>query len=213
MSGPPLAARDYKRPRRAAWPIVGERLRDFALGLGVGLAIAVLVFISDHRVRATGNDPGHPVPAASTPDDVGLAPEAGAVHAATARHPSSASAGASTAASAEVGKYDFYQMLPHVQVVVPGREHGSRPPASAQVVRPGTYFLQVGSYRDAAIAERVRAQVARLGISAAVQRIAVDNDVWHRVRVGPIRDLAQLNRLRHQLQDGDLDALVIRVDD
>jgi cell division protein FtsN len=41
----------------------------------------------------------------------------------------------------------------------------------------------------------------------------VDADVWHRVRVGPIRDLALLNHLRAQLRQSDLDSLVIRVDD
>jgi cell division protein FtsN len=39
----------------------------------------------------------------------------------------------------------------------------------------------------------------------------VDEDVWHRVRIGPITDLAELNRLRARLRAADLDALVIRV--
>jgi cell division protein FtsN len=44
-----------------------------------------------------------------------------------------------------------------------------------------------------------------------VQRVAVDEDVWHRVRIGPITDLDELNRLRAKLRSADLDALVIRV--
>jgi len=62
------------------------------------------------------------------------------------------------------------------------------------------------------VAERVHAQLGKLGIDATVQRVAVDSDVWHRVRIGPIKDLAQLNRLRQQLHASDLDSLVIRVD-
>jgi cell division protein FtsN len=46
-----------------------------------------------------------------------------------------------------------------------------------------------------------------------VQRVAVDADVWFRVRIGPIKDLGQLNALRRQLQAADIDSLVIRVDD
>ena len=42
-------------------------------------------------------------------------------------------------------------------------------------------------------------------------RVAVDEDVWHRVRIGPITDLTELNRLRTRLRAADLDALVIRV--
>ena len=111
------------------------------------------------------------------------------------------------------GKFDFYQMLPKFEVVVPEKERGTRVAPAAQIDRPGVYFLQAGSYRDITVAERIRAQLGKLGIEATVQRVAVDADVWHRVRIGPIRDLAQLNRLRAQLRQSDLDALVIRVDD
>jgi cell division protein FtsN len=46
-----------------------------------------------------------------------------------------------------------------------------------------------------------------------VQRVAVDNDVWHRVRIGPISDINELNRVRKQLQAAEVDGLVIRVGD
>jgi cell division protein FtsN len=116
-------------------------------------------------------------------------------------------------ARSEAGRYDFYQMLPKFEVVVPEREHGTRVAPAATVEQPGTYFLQVGSYRDASVAERIRAQLSKLAIESSVQRVAVDNDVWHRVRIGPIRDLRQLNRLRQRLEAADLDSLVVRVDD
>ena len=74
-------------------------------------------------------------------------------------------------------------------------------------------MLQAGSYRNEADADRVRAQLALQGVQAKVQRVAVDADVWHRVRVGPISNLDELNRVRKQLQAADLDALVIRVGD
>jgi cell division protein FtsN len=73
--------------------------------------------------------------------------------------------------------------------------------------------MQAGAFRDVNVAERKREQLGKLGIEATVQRVAVDADVWHRVRIGPIRDLAKLNRLRAQLRQLELDALVIRVDD
>ena len=49
-------------------------------------------------------------------------------------------------------------------------------------------------------------------LNATVQRVAVDADVWHRLRIGPLRDLPQLNRLREQLRRANIDTLVIRVD-
>jgi cell division protein FtsN len=75
------------------------------------------------------------------------------------------------------------------------------------------YVLQAGSYRNEADADRVRQQLSMQGIDAKVQRVAVDTDVWHRVRIGPITNLDQLNKVRKQLQAADVDALVIRVGD
>ena len=86
-------------------------------------------------------------------------------------------------------------------------------PAAAKIERPGVYVLQVGSYRNESDAERVRAQLAREGVDAKVQRVAVDADVWHRVRIGPISNLDELNKVRRQLQAAEVDALVIRVGD
>jgi len=50
-------------------------------------------------------------------------------------------------------------------------------------------------------------------VSANVQRVALDNDVWYRIRIGPIKDLNQLNRVRQQLQAAEIVTLVIRVED
>jgi cell division protein FtsN len=84
---------------------------------------------------------------------------------------------------------------------------------AAKIERPGVYVLQAGSYRNQEDAERVRTQLSLQGIDAKVQRVAVDNDVWHRVRIGPISDINELNRVRKQLQAAEVDGLVIRVGD
>jgi cell division protein FtsN len=118
-------------------------------------------------------------------------------------------------AAAAGEKYDFYEMLPNFEVVVPEKDKDVKRdlPATARVERPGVYVLQAGSYRNEADADRVRAQLSMQGIDAKVQRVAVDADVWHRVRIGPITKLDELNKLRKQLQAADVDALVIRVGD
>jgi calcineurin-like phosphoesterase len=62
-------------------------------------------------------------------------------------------------------------------------------------------------------AERLQAKLARLGVSTSVQRVSIDTDVFHRVRVGPIADLGELNRIRGKLRAADIDAVLIRVGD
>jgi cell division protein FtsN len=197
MSSPRLSSRDYKTVRRA--PIEFARLKQFGLGLAAGLVVAGIVFVADHRRPQPVVPPAKPAP---------RKPVAGG-----ADTPAVDSAAASATDTTD-DKFDFYKMLPKFEVVVPEeKEHGSRVAPTAKINRPGIYFLQAGSYQNDAQAERVRAQLAKLGIDATVQRVAVDADVWHRVRIGPIRDLDKLNRLRTQLSGMDLDALVIRVDD
>jgi len=113
--------------------------------------------------------------------------------------------------------YDFYDMLPNFEVVVPEKDREvsrERDNTPAKIERPGVYVLQAGSYRQQGEADRIRAQLKLQGIDSNVQRVAVDDDVWHRVRIGPITDLNELNRLRARLRAADFDdALVIRVGD
>ena len=59
----------------------------------------------------------------------------------------------------------------------------------------------------------MQAKLNRLGITAIIQRVAVENDEFHRVRIGPINDLNNLNRTRNLLRSADIDALLIRVGD
>ncbi|HTV50781.1 MAG TPA: SPOR domain-containing protein [Steroidobacteraceae bacterium] len=182
--------RDYKKTRRHGTELV--RWREFGVGLMVGAVAAAAVLGLAHREPRAAPESPHPEAHRIAPADPAAA----------------------EAASSSAERYDFYQMLPHFEVVVPEKERDVRRDIpAAKVERPGVYVLQAGSYRDEAEADRVAKQLALQGIAAKVQRVAVDNDVWHRVRVGPISDLDELNRVRKKLQDADLDALVIRVGD
>ena len=207
MSKRRLTARDYKSVQRSGFD--WRRWRELGIGLGAGLLVALVVYVSDHRGAEA-----LPERAASTHRaGAGAAAEAAGAARATGAVAGSGRAPAHPGAGDGETNYAFYDMLPKFEVVVPEREHGAHVDAAARVERPGTYFLQIGSYRNAADAERIRAQLARQDISANVQRVALDADVWYRIRVGPLKDLNQLNRLRQRLQAADLDSLVIRVED
>lgn len=189
-----LSARDYKRHSRRALDF--GRYREFGYGLLVGLVLASLAFLytaANRHKAADAADVPHPDPHRAPP----------------------ANAAANATDDPAAKKYDFYQMLPNFEVVVPEKDKEVKRdlPAGAPIERPGVYVLQAGSYRNQADAERVRAQLALQGVQAKVQRVAVDTDVWHRVRIGPITNLEELNRVRKQLKAAEVDALVIRVGD
>ena len=109
-------------------------------------------------------------------------------------------------------RFDFYDILPQYEVVVPEVETAAGPTARAKPVdEPGSYVLQAGSFGAAADAEKLKASLALLGIESRVQKVAIDDDVYHRVRIGPITDLDKLNRIRRQLHDAHINAMLMKV--
>jgi len=191
-----MTSRDYKNARRGdGFSLDLRHWRGFGIGLATGLAVAAVVYVSDHRASSPGVEEASPKPR----------PKAKVIDDAVQDR---------TAADEPAAQYDFYDMLPKFEVVVPEKDSDVRSDLpTAMVERAGVYVLQAGSYRSQADAERVQTQLGRMGIDAKVQRVAVDADVWHRVRIGPVRNLDQLNRLRQQLRAADFDALMIRVGD
>ena len=188
------AARDYKTRRGKAKGFSGWL--GVLWGLGLGLAVAGIVYIKDHRPDAqiqkavkAEKKKTHGIEPADT-DAGDAAPESPAK------------------------SYAFYDQLPKFEVVVPEKEKDVRPDIKpAPETRRGTYVLQAGSYKNFADADRVRAQLALQGVESKVQKVSVDSDTWHRIRIGPISKLDELNRLRGILRKADVDVLVIRVGD
>jgi cell division protein FtsN len=174
-------------------PLNLTRLREFGLGLAVGLSLSAMVLVwQNYREKdATHATAEVPRPEPRPDKDPGVVD-----------------------VEDSAKNYDFYDMLPNFEVVVPEKDREvsrERDNTPVKIERPGVYVLQAGSYRQQAEADRIRAQLKLQGIDANVQRVAVDDDVWHRVRIGPMTDLTELNRLRARLRAADLDALVIRV--
>ena len=110
-------------------------------------------------------------------------------------------------------KYDFFTVLPEMEVVVPEQELSKqREPedsAAADVPRD-SYLLQVGSFTSASDAEEMKAQLALSGILAQVQSVTVNDQTWHRVRIGPVTGAREADDLRRKLEDLNFDSLVMK---
>jgi len=110
-------------------------------------------------------------------------------------------------------RFDFYTLLPEMEVVVPEQEITGKPEQGVrQVEQPGTYFLQVGSFRNSEQADRFKAELALLGLETSIQKVTIDNKTtWHRVRVGPFSDLDDLNKTRRLLKQRGVDSTLVKV--
>lgn len=111
-------------------------------------------------------------------------------------------------------QYDFFTVLPEMEVVVPEQELSKRVAPAAEAAPAASdstaYLLQVGSFRAAADAEQMKARLALLGIVARVQIVTVNDVTWHRVRVGPVAGARQADEMRSRLAANGIDSLVLK---
>ena len=182
--------RDYKRrrgPRKPPTPGWVWLLTGLAMGLSVALFT--------HLRHTTLAPPAEPV---------------------AARVAKPASQQADEAAELEAvpeSGFDFYTMLPGLEVVVPEEEpraHGASPTAPAPQLAPGRYWIQAGSFRRYQDADRRKAELALLGLTSGIQAVTLEGQTWHRVRIGPLPDSAQAEATRRRLAESGIGALAVR---
>ncbi len=109
-------------------------------------------------------------------------------------------------------RYEFYTLLPEYEVPVPDQAVAApRTTAPAQKLEPGSYLLQVGSFKEAREAEAHRAQLALLGLTSSVQTVTINGkETWHRVRVGPYPEGEKLGEVRSLLRENRIEYMVLK---
>ena len=123
------------------------------------------------------------------------------------------------AAKPKKPRYDFFTVLPEMEVVVPEQELKRQAESKPQAVPDSasnsnvqdSYVLQVGSFKNAADAEQMKARLALMGSSATVQPVTVNGQTWHRVRIGPFKGARKADEMRRLLSDNRIDTLVMKV--
>lgn len=128
----------------------------------------------------------------------------------------------SAADSADGPKFDFYSVLPKMEVIVPEGEkkgksasgHQGRDPSGQKELshRHDQHFLlQAGSFGKAEDADRRRAQLTLQGYNVRIQQVKLDDGQrWHRVMVGPFDNINALHRAQDKLARAGIDTLPIR---
>ncbi len=121
--------------------------------------------------------------------------------------------------------FDFYKLLPESEVVVPEPatttakpapvqkpSASSRTPSTAAKADDSRYLLQTGSFRNKSDAERLRAQLILWGLDARIQQVQVKNgEYWHRVQVGPLNSMSQVNNVQKTLAEHKVDSLLLKL--
>jgi len=109
--------------------------------------------------------------------------------------------------------YDFFKVLPEMEVVVPEQELSRQAGPPTDTVPGGkqdSYILQVGSFKNAKDAEQLKATLALLGSIATVHTVTINSETWHRVRIGPYEGARKTDDIRRMLSDNQIDTLVLK---
>jgi cell division protein FtsN len=150
------------------------------IGLIVGLILAVAVAI--WVMRSNPFKSTEPAPAAPAP----VTPAAPAVPPAPEEAPS----------------FDFYKVLP-------GEPESVLP--STSTAPTARLYLQAGAFQNPADADNLKASLALLGVEATIQTQDVPGKgIFHRVRVGPLAGMPEVEETRALLSENNIPAVLVR---
>ena len=122
--------------------------------------------------------------------------------------------------------FDFYTILTENETIVsdpaPAKPKPiAKPPTDKnkpikpeKIAKPSneSYVLQAGSFRNKTDAERRRAQLILMGLSAQTQKVNIKNgETWFRVQVGPFKTKDRLGKAKNLLASNKIDSLAVRI--
>ena len=119
-------------------------------------------------------------------------------------------------------KFNFYTILPELEVFIPESE--TRPPdipsetkqktttkstsaSTSKQLAKKQYVLQIGSFQSLDDAEKLKANVAFLGLAANIQHVTINKQTWHRVRTGPYTSKQQVYKNQRTLKQNDIPSI------
>ncbi|WP_455365371.1 SPOR domain-containing protein [Kaarinaea lacus] len=119
-------------------------------------------------------------------------------------------------------RFDFYKLLPKLSVDVdkPESQNNSAQksttsPSDLQTEPAAplfSYILQAGSFKDFHEADRLKANLALMGIQANIEKVTLNqSEVWHRVRIGPIASEREMNKIRSRLRSENIEPIMLKV--
>ena len=210
------AVRHQKKTRRNAGreqAFIGGNVLSFLSGLSIGLLVAFIVFLRYQFVEpGAETGPGSPATVSRTPVERDK-PEV---------------------------EFTFYDTLRNKKINISEWVAGDKESGAETTVAEGLtqersrenateqqqytalerdaedevtgYVLQAGSFKDFGSADKIKAQLALLGIFSDIQRVMLDEqDVRHRVRLGPYSSVDEMRDVRRKLSDNDIEFMLIEL--
>lgn len=118
--------------------------------------------------------------------------------------------------------YDFFTVLPEVEVVVADNTEETKPAAKSEKKEPekkpesadsgSAYMLQAGSYKSEADARNLKVNLALSGLRAEIQKVTIQGrGDFYRVRLGPFSNYADMESTNNKLSQQGINAMRLKV--
>ena len=112
-------------------------------------------------------------------------------------------------------RFDFYTILPELEVFIPEseitRKANNKKPVPVSNDSAKQYLLQAGSFNDPTDANRLKATLALMGVESTIQSVNIKNGTWHRVRIGPFNDTSRLHDTLNTLKQNNIHAMTMEL--
>ena len=129
--------------------------------------------------------------------------------------------------------FDFYTVLPEIEVVVPDTEpekpkevtnsetenqekksdaDGEVVDKSPKVIDSSAYMLQAGSYQKQSDADKLKAQLGLMGFGSTIQKVTIQGQGdFYRVRLGPYTSHEQMEKADKKLSSNGIQTLRLKI--
>lgn len=108
--------------------------------------------------------------------------------------------------------FDFYTILPETEIIIPDHEINTRSREEQfGKGKPIEYLIQAGSFRGFPEADKLRANLALMGIESKIEKAIIGNVIWNRVVMGPYASSSSVSSIQKKLRKNGIDSRVTEI--
>jgi cell division protein FtsN len=115
-------------------------------------------------------------------------------------------------------KYDFYNVLPEREFVIPESQIETQKRLERQQTKQGLdnnqpstlYIIQAGAFEVYREADKRKAQLSLLGQNAYIEKVVIEDKTWHRVKIGTFSSLNEADTIRKRLKNQSIQSVIMR---
>ena len=115
-------------------------------------------------------------------------------------------------------QYEFYNLLPEQEVLVPESQLREQTPAPVKPTPPPPpapsgkrFVVQAGAFQQSTEADALKVRLILSGFSANIAKVTIKGTAWYRVRIGPTDSLESARAIRSRLRKQGHDGVVLQL--